>query len=253
MPENFASLKRVREGDEDSSYSSDLPRPAHKRSKSQQDRQNSHLEPKNIQYKDLKTYLYDELQNKKIGEKDKKIILPDDVKAVWAPRYVHRFYTSQEWYDLAWDEDCTMDAYFQIMSILICINYDTEKWKNFKQDFIDENRNDKCLPFKPEELWNFIGKIDGNLFYDHQSTFCPPLVIEEREDPYCVEGKKRLPWLGESKVIGEGAYGLVKQHTIAAGYLVYSNRGANTNVSITIVSLIFATTTDQTLAHSSCC
>jgi hypothetical protein len=214
MSGRFDTLKRTREGDEDSSYSSDLPRLAPKRPKSQPDRQTARLDPKSIPYKDLKAYLYEELEKQEKGESGKKIIFPIDIKAVWAPRYVHSFYTAQAWYEAAWDKTCTMHAYLRIMSILIWIDYAPDKWKDFGEDFIKPERNDERLPFEREELQNFLGdRIVANNFYERQWK--------------CEEPKE----------VGRGAFGIVKQHTIAAGYLVYSNRGANTGVSVTIVIL----------------
>jgi hypothetical protein len=237
MSGRFDTLKRTREGDEDSSYSSDLPRLAPKRPKSQPNRQTARLDPKSIPYKDLKAYLYEELEKQEKGESGKKIIFPIDIKAVWAPRYVHSFYTAQAWYEAAWDKTCTMHAYLRIMSILIWIDYAPDKWKDFGQDFIKPERNDERLPFEREELQNFLGdRIVANNFYERQWKFCP-LIIQERAEPYRLDKAQQLPWCEEPKEVGRGAFGIVKQHTIAAGYLVYSNRGANTGVSVTIVIL----------------
>jgi hypothetical protein len=245
------SLKRLHEGDEDSSYSSDPKRPVPKKPKLQTDRQHLRSEPNSTSPKDMQNYLYTELEKKQVGEEHNKIILPSDVKAIWAPRSVHSFYTNQSWYNAAWDKDCTLDAYLQIMSILIWINYTAEMWKDFKDDFIVPKRNDKCLPFELKVLQNLLGSRSGALaraFYDAQPIFCP-LVIEERNEPITLEKTQRLPWLEEPEEIGRGAGGVVQKHKIAAGHLIYSNRGRNIEVSVSIV--ITTTMTDELLAQGS--
>jgi hypothetical protein len=183
-------------------------------------------------FKALQGELFDNLENHQVGEKDKEIILPEAVQSIWAPRCYHRFYTRQAWYDDQWDKSYIIHRYLRIMSILIHINFPREEWENFGYIFIDKGREDKFLPFTLEALQHpdFLGRVVGKNFYERQWAFCP-VHIYEREEPYILKGRERLPWIDEPESIGRGVSGIVRKQTLAANYLVFNNKGRNFEVS----------------------
>lgn len=179
----------------------------------------------------LKMKLFESLDVKHVGEKDKEIILPQAVKDTWALKCHHEFYTCQAWYNPTWDADYFMDDYLRIMSILIFINFPTPEWRNFKSIFIDRERKDEHLPFPQEVLQNqdFLGKLNGKNFFERQWAFCP-IRVYEREEPFMLKGRQHLPWIDEPIKIGDGASGVVRKQTLAAHFLIYNNQGVNPKV-----------------------
>jgi hypothetical protein len=183
------------------------------------------------QVETIEDELFERLEQHKVGEDGNEIILPEAVKAIWAPLYYRTFYTSQDWYDKSWDRTTIMDEYLRIMSILIYIEFGN--WADFRAIFLNRDRTDQNLPFSLKILQgvDFLGKRSGRSFYDAQWMFCPDR-IQERKGLYHMNGPRRLPWLDNPERIGEGAYGTVTMQTIAAGYLEYDNRTVNSKVSL---------------------
>jgi serine/threonine protein kinase len=185
----------------------------------------------------LKEIEYDillRLKASEVGAKDKPIILPESVKAIWAPTYYRWFYMSYGWYDKAWNKTNSMDQYIQIMSILIRMNFG--EWDQFGAIFIDQkDRYDKHLPFTLEELQqdDFLGKANGMHFHREQWAFCP-IRIQEQGEELEMDQDRRLPWIDDPKAIGEGAFGKVTKRTVAEGFLTYKNLTVNPTVSLSL-------------------
>jgi hypothetical protein len=180
-------------------------------------------------WKALRRKLLEALHKAEVGGTDKRIILPEDVKTVWAPIATREFYRQRDWYDKSWDEDTTMDGYFRVMSILVYIRF--TEWDDFRKLFIDQKRSDEGLPFDSVDLQrdDWLGYEDGQEFFKRQWVFCPDR-IEERQDPYDLRGPRHLPWIDEPIEVGKGAYGRVTKRTIAAGYLEYRRGTRNHEV-----------------------
>jgi hypothetical protein len=197
------------------------------------DKNNTTLQanPQPIDTEDIKYELFKTLKSKEVGEEGKLIILPEDVKGIWARTYYRRFYTSQVWYNSAWDKTDFMDQFIQIMSILIRIDFG--KWERFRAVFIDRrDRRDGDLPFDLEELQeeNFLGKVTGSIFHAAQFAFCP-IQIPQQEDEFILDRERRLPWIDNPELIGEGAFGKVTKRTVAKGFLHYQDVTVNSRVS----------------------
>lgn len=197
------------------------------------DQENSTLQPNRqpIGTEDIKYELLEELKSKEVGEKSRPIVLPDDVKRIWALTYYRGFYTRQTWYDTAWDKTDLMDQFVQIMSILIRINF--AKWNRFGAIFVNrKDRRDGDLPFSLQELQEetFLGKYIGSLFHEAQFAFCP-ILIPQQEDEFILDKERRLPWIDDPKLIGEGAFGKVTKRTVAKGFLHYQDDTSNSRVS----------------------
>jgi hypothetical protein len=129
---------------------------------------------------DIKYDIFKELKSRELGEEGKPIVLPEDVKRIWARTYSRGFYTSQAWYNSAWDKSDFMDQFIQIMSILIRIDFG--RWERFDAIFVDRtDRSDRNLPFDLEELQeeDFLGKLTGSIFHAAQFTFCPIQIPQQ--------------------------------------------------------------------------
>jgi hypothetical protein len=187
--------------------------------------------PQPIDTEAIKYELFKTLKSKEVGEEGKPIILPEDVKAIWARMYHRKFYTSQVWYNSAWDKNDFMDQFIHIMSILIRIDFG--KWERFGAIFVDRrDRQDGDLPFDLEELQeeNFLGNLTGSIFHAAQFSFCP-IPIPQQEDEFILDRERRLPWIDNPKLIGEGAFGKVTKRTVAKGFLHYQDVTVNSRVS----------------------
>jgi hypothetical protein len=179
----------------------------------------------------IKYELFEELRSNEVGEEGKPIILPDEVKRLWARTYYRRVYTSQVWYDLAWDRNDFMEQFVRIMSVLIRIDFC--RWDQFHTIFISRSdRRDEHLPFDLEELKeeDFLGGVTGSNFHAAQFAFCPS-QIPQQEDEFRLHSEKRLPWVDNPKRIGQGAFGKVEKRTVAKGFLQYQDYTINSRVS----------------------
>ena len=127
-----------------------------------------------------------------------------------------------------------MDGYLIVMSILVYINF--QDFDLFREIFIQGSETkltrDEDIPFPLTKMTDkgFLGPAFGQAFYDNQYMFCP-IRIQEREEPYFLKDKERLPWVGQSKEIFTGIISDVREFRIAANYLEYSNRTVNPIVS----------------------
>ncbi|CAN9468760.1 unnamed protein product [Alternaria alternata] len=193
----------------------------------------------------IKCELFKELKCNEVGEEGKPIILPDEVKRLWARTHYRKIYTSQVWYDLAWDRNDFMEQFVQIMSVLIRIDFG--RWDQFHTIFISGvDRRDKHLPFDLEELQeeDFLGEITGYNFHAAQLAFCPS-PIPQQEDEFRLHSEKRLPWIDKPKRIGQGAFGTVEKRTVAKGFLQYQDYTINSRAKAVAIKTLSGVDTRQ--------
>ena len=181
-----------------------------------------------FELKVIREEIYRQLQFCRVGEPGKEVILPERVRRIW-DKY-HEMHTIKIWYDTLWDTSGNMNSYIQIMSILIYIRFD--EWSKFRNLFVDPRLDDKCIPFRLEDLQGISFKNSSLAvrFYNAQWLFCP-CRIREGQDVYAIEEQKRLPWLDKGQTIGNGAFGKVSKRVIAAGYLESRDGAVNPAVS----------------------
>ncbi|KAI1102618.1 kinase-like protein [Jackrogersella minutella] len=102
-----------------------------------------------------------------------------------------------------------------ITSLLVCA---PSSWPKYA----DGGRRVDELPADPLQLRHILGvdnDPDIHSFIDTQPCFCP-IVILQGEDVQVPDGRRRrLPYVSNEKLLGEGAYGEVYSVEIAAGHL----------------------------------
>ena len=130
-----------------------------------------------------------------------------DLEQVWADRPLSQIfpsYDSEDWEDIR-------ENYMCVLSILVYIGW--TDMSRFRPLFLREpGHDDANLPFTD---LTFLG-TSGHMFSLHQHEF-KPVVIEERNERYIqnIPTERRLPFIHEPKIMGNGSYGSVTKRIIA--------------------------------------
>lgn len=176
---------------------------------------------------------------KRGGEEGYEFILDDDIYGVWNSTRLQILSRGLDWEDTG-SQVRVLAEYRKVLSILVWIHW--EEWGHFKEVFLDHlNRNgqpdrtDEDLPFAKDS--HFLRQSQRHEFLSRQYIFIPVVLVEESQyDTTDAEYDKqhRMPFL-ESKIIGEGATGVVRKELVAAKHF---RRGdsLNTTVSLAIPS-----------------
>ena len=139
-----------------------------------------------------------------------------ELRNAWGTFNFRELFPRRTWSDD--DIDLIQDRYLKVLSILILVNWPSvceQEKSGFRLEFIRSlGRSDKCLPFTSQQLC-FLGRFETPFLLQQQS-FCP-VIIEEHERSFVqrIKSDQRLPFTEDSRFVGIGGFGEVREVNIA--------------------------------------
>ncbi|CZR50161.1 uncharacterized protein PAC_00033 [Phialocephala subalpina] len=112
-----------------------------------------------------------------------------------------------------------------LTTLTILVDIGWEDWQNFVLFYVNhknsQGKNDRLDDGIPSltrsALQSFLGTTYGWLFFRARHIYTPIVVTEGTSETY--DKGRRLPFVNEGKLLGEGASGKVYEETIAGGQL----------------------------------